>query len=159
MFATLDDIGGAVEMLVFGKALSENEAALVVDEVVLVKGRVDHKEAGKTCIVVQTVERFAPSAQEIEQAKARSDASARSAVTMSEAVHLRVDATHLDEGTIDDLKRAIADYPGSAEVVLELAGSSGTRRLRLGDGFRVANTPTLRAELEHALAAARLAVA
>ncbi len=50
-------------MLVFGDALSEHEEALAVDEVVLVKGRVDHKEAGKTCLVVQTVETFAPSAR------------------------------------------------------------------------------------------------
>src|SRR5207249_9533043 len=55
MFATLDDLSGAVEVLVFGGALSEHEAALAVDEVVLVKGRVDHKEAGKTCLIAQTV--------------------------------------------------------------------------------------------------------
>ncbi len=38
MFATLDDLAGSVEMLVFGKALAEHEAALAVDEVVLVQG-------------------------------------------------------------------------------------------------------------------------
>ena len=38
MFATLDDLEGSVEMLVFGKALAEHEAALAVDEVVLVQG-------------------------------------------------------------------------------------------------------------------------
>ncbi|HEY6781948.1 MAG TPA: DNA polymerase III subunit alpha, partial [Candidatus Dormibacteraeota bacterium] len=38
MFATLDDLAGSVEMLVFGKALAEFESALAVDEVVLVKG-------------------------------------------------------------------------------------------------------------------------
>ena len=73
MFATLDDLGGAVEMLVFGKALAEHEAALAVDEVVIVKGRVDHKEAGKTCLVVQTVEAFAPSPEEIERAQQRGE--------------------------------------------------------------------------------------
>ena len=62
MFATLDDLAGSVEMLVFGKALAEYESALAVDEVVFVKGRVDHKEAGKTCLIVQSVERFAPTA-------------------------------------------------------------------------------------------------
>jgi hypothetical protein len=80
---------------------------------------------------------------------------------MAEPVCLRIDATHLDDGTIEEIKRAIADFPGSAEVLLELGTSAGMRRLRLGDGFRVANTPSLRAELEHALACAstRLAVA
>ncbi|HEV3046732.1 MAG TPA: DNA polymerase III subunit alpha, partial [Solirubrobacteraceae bacterium] len=69
MFATLDDLEGSVEMLVFGKALAEHEAALVADEIVIVKGRVDHKEAGKTCLVVQSIERFAPTEDEIQRAR------------------------------------------------------------------------------------------
>ena len=68
MFATLDDLEGSVEMLVFGKALAEHEAVLAVDQVVLVRGRVDHKEAGKTCLVVQSAETFAPSEQEVADA-------------------------------------------------------------------------------------------
>jgi len=156
MFATLDDLAGSVEMLVFGKALAEYESALGVDEVVLVKGRVDHKEAGKTCLIVQSVERFAPTQQEIDEARAKSDASAQrrgKAVTaLSETVHLRVHASALVAGLIEDLKHAIEDFPGSAEVVLDIDTSAGTRRLRLGEAFRVQHTPTLRAELEHALA-------
>ena len=74
MFATLDDLEGSVEMLVFGKALAEHEAALAVDQVVLVRGRVDHKEAGKTCLVVQSAETFAPSEQELADAHAASAA-------------------------------------------------------------------------------------
>ena len=35
----------------------------------LIRGRVDHKEAGKSCIIVQDVERFDPSDAEIEKAK------------------------------------------------------------------------------------------
>jgi DNA polymerase-3 subunit alpha len=120
---------------------------------------VDHKEAGKTCLIVQSVERFAPTADELAQARARADAAARGAAAMAEPVCLQIDATCLDDATLDELKRAIADYPGSAEVVLELGTGSARRRLRLGAGFRVANTPALRAELEHALAAGRLAVA
>ena len=50
MFATLDDLEGAIEILVFGKALAEYEGALGVDEVVLVRGRVDHKDKGKTSL-------------------------------------------------------------------------------------------------------------
>ena len=60
MFATLDDLGGSVELLVFGSALAECEQALHVDQVVLVKGRVDHKEAGSTCLIVQTVDALRP---------------------------------------------------------------------------------------------------
>jgi DNA polymerase III subunit alpha len=159
MFATLDDLAGSVEMLVFGKALAEYESALAVDEVVLVKGRVDHKEAGKTCLIVQSVERFSPTQDEIEQARAKSEASAqrnRAAAAMAEPVHLRVHASVLCAGLIEDLRHAIEDFPGSAEVVLDVDTSAGTRRVKLGEAYRVAHTPTLRAELEHALEPAPL---
>jgi DNA polymerase-3 subunit alpha len=151
MFATLDDLAGSVEMLVFGKALAEHELALAVDEVVLVKGRVDHKEAGKTCLIVQSVEPFAPSEEEIEQARAKSEA----ATALAQPVRLRVQASALCAALIEDLKHAIESFPGPAEVVLELDTSAGTKRLRLGDAYRVQHTPTLRAELDNALAPLR----
>jgi DNA polymerase-3 subunit alpha len=151
MFATLDDLAGSVEMLVFGKALAEHESALAVDEVVLVKGRVDHKEAGKTCLIVQSVEPFAPSEEEIEQARAKSEA----ATALAQPVRLRVQASALCAGLIEDLKHAIESFPGPAEVLLELDTSVGTKRLRLGDAYRVQHTPTLRAELDNALAPLR----
>jgi hypothetical protein len=72
--------------------------------------------------------------------------------TPPEPVHLRVDAAALSRSAIDDLKQAIGDYPGPADVVLDIDTSSGTRRLRLGSEYRVAHSPTLLAELEHALA-------
>jgi DNA polymerase III subunit alpha len=158
MFATLDDLAGSVEMLVFGKALAEHdradaaEAPLSVDAVVLVKGRVDHKEAGKTCLVVQSVQLFAPSEQEIE--RARAEAAANTVAASAEPVHLRVDAAELTHAAIDDLKHAIGGYPGAAEVMLDIATSAGTRRLRLGMEYRVKPTPTLLAELELALSPA-----
>jgi DNA polymerase-3 subunit alpha len=155
MFATLDDLQGAVEMLVFGKALAEHETALAVDEVVLVKGRVDHKEAGKTCLVVQSLEAFSPSQEEIERARAQ----AETATVLAQPVHLRVAAASLADGAIDDLKQAIEDFPGTAAVVLDVATSAGTHRLRFGEAYRVQHTPTLRAELEHALTSGVVAAA
>jgi len=152
MFATLDDLEGAVELLVFGKALAEYEALLAVDEVVLVKGRVDHKEAGSTCLVVQTVEAFSPSQEEIDRARSDAEAAARTATTLAQPVHLRVSLDSLSSHTIDELKHAIEDFPGPAEVLIDIDTSSGTRRLRLGEAYRVQHTSTLRAELEHALA-------
>jgi DNA polymerase-3 subunit alpha len=152
MFATLDDLEGSVEILVFGKALAEHEAALAVDQVVLVRGRVDHKEAGKTCVVVQSVDRYAPTEQEIE--RANSDARALSVARTAAArpVRLQVDATRLPASAIEDVKDIIETNRGPAEVVLELFTSAGTRILRLGEAYRVQHTPGVRAELEAALA-------
>ena len=149
MFATLDDLEGAVEILVFGKALAEHEAALAVDQVVLVRGRVDHKEAGKTCVVVQSVDAFAPTEQEIERARtsAREDAVRRSEQA-SQPLRVCVDLTRLSHSAIEDFKQAAENNPGHFEVVLELVAGASRRWLRLGETYRVASTPTLHAELE-----------
>jgi DNA polymerase-3 subunit alpha len=141
-----------VELLVFGKALAEHEAALAVDQVVLVKGRVDHKEAGKTCLVVQSVETFAPTEEEIERARARAQTAAQTAKALAQPVRLCVSAAALSSSTIEELKQTIEDFPGAAEVLIDIDTSAGTRRVRLGKEYRVQHTPTLRAELEHALA-------
>ncbi|HEV3094029.1 MAG TPA: DNA polymerase III subunit alpha [Solirubrobacteraceae bacterium] len=154
MFATLDDLESSVEMLVFGKALAEHEAALAVDQVVLVRGRVDHKEAGKTCLVVQSVEAFNPSAQEMELAEEAARASRKAEAVASEPVRLRVDATRLPASAIEEVKDIIENHRGVAEVVLEMLTSAGTRILRLGDEYRVQHTPFVKAELEAALAPA-----
>jgi DNA polymerase-3 subunit alpha len=147
MFATLDDLEASVEIVVFGKVLAEYEGALGVDSVVLVRGRVDHKEAGKTSLIVQTAEPFAPSAAEVESAR---EAAAK---VPSGPVPLRVrlDATRLMAGVIDELKHVFGNYPGESDVVLDIQTSDGPRLLRLGPEFKVAHTPSLRAELEHIL--------
>ena len=155
MFATLDDLEGSVEILVFGKALAEYEGALGVDSVVLVRGRVDHKDADKTCLVVQTAEPFEPSPEEIEKAKVV--AATRKLGPLP--LHVRLDAAGLPASVIDDLKHLLANYPGESEVVLEVQMSGGDpRTLRLGPSYKVAPTPTLRAELEQVLGPAALAV-
>ncbi|MFI5003861.1 MAG: DNA polymerase III subunit alpha [Solirubrobacterales bacterium] len=167
MFATLDDLNGSVEMLVFGKALAEHEAVLAVDQVLLVRGRVDHKEAGKTCLVVQSAETFEPTAQELTRARAGSAPAqpARAAATNeaghpsgttagADPIHLRVDAARLPSSFIEDLKHLIESHPGPAELVLEMDTRSGLRRLLFGEAYRVAPTPTLHAELEQIIAPA-----
>jgi DNA polymerase III subunit alpha len=152
MFATLDDLEGSVEILVFGKALAEHEGALGVDQVVLVKGRVDHKEAGKTCVVAQSVEMFAPGEEEIERAAKEARAVSVARAAAAQPVHLQVDAARVPASAIEDVKDIIENHSGPAEVVLELITSAGTRILRLGEGYRVQHTPGVRAELEEALA-------
>ena len=60
MFATVDDLDGTVEVVVFEKAMAAAEGVLATDEIVLVRGRVDHKDANKVCIVVQDVDALRP---------------------------------------------------------------------------------------------------
>jgi len=145
MFATLDDLEGSVEILVFGDALEAYSGRLGVDEVVLVRGRVDHKEGGSTCLVVAEVERFDPDAAELSAASE----AARKA-SLPRLFCLQVDAARLPASVVDELKRVLESFPGASEFVLAMRTSTGERRLRFGPGYRVEPSPGLRAEL-HAL--------
>ncbi|HEX8101929.1 MAG TPA: DNA polymerase III subunit alpha, partial [Solirubrobacteraceae bacterium] len=134
MFATIDDLEGTVEVVVFEKALAGNEAAMALDEIVLIKGRVDHKEAGKVCVIVNEVSPFKPSEAEVAKAKA---IVAEKAALVPRALNLRLDAGRLPATAIDDLRELLQEYPGDCEVVLEMQTRTGPRRLRLGEGYRV----------------------
>ncbi len=65
MFATLDDLEGTVEMLVFNSAYAANAEKVDTDAVVIVRGRVDHKEAGEVKLIAQEVTPFEPTAEEV----------------------------------------------------------------------------------------------
>ena len=149
MFASIDDLEGSVEVRVFEKALASVETALAEDAVVLVKGKVDHMEAGKVCVIVHDVEKFEPSEREIEKAKARAAAAAAEA---ARPLCLRLDAGRLPASAIEELKRLFDQYPGESEVVLEMQTATGPRKLRLGPSFKVqARNAALFAELRHLL--------
>ncbi|HTY96594.1 MAG TPA: DNA polymerase III subunit alpha [Solirubrobacteraceae bacterium] len=152
MFATLDDLAGSVELLVFGNALADHEPALQADKVVLVKGRVDHKEAGSTCLIVQSVAPYEPDQQELDRARAKVRATAAADAAGARPLHLSVSADSLSMETLAELRQAIEESPGQAEVVLDIHTKSGaTRRVRLGSAFRVRHTLALREDLESAL--------
>ncbi|MEA2369652.1 MAG: polymerase subunit alpha [Solirubrobacteraceae bacterium] len=141
MFATLDDLEATIEVLVFGGSLEKLEVNLAVDAIVLVRGRVDHKEGG-TCVVGQSVDRFCPEPEEVERARA---AAVEDAVP--KPLRVQVDAQRLSDDALLDLRDLLSTSPGESEVVLELAD----RQLCLGPEFRVEPSPGLRAELEHLL--------
>jgi DNA polymerase III subunit alpha len=152
MFATLDDLDSAVEVLVFGKALAEHQDALAPDSIVLVRGRVDHRDREKTCIVAQTIERFEPTADELRTARELELKSSR----LPEALRLRLDATCLRANALAELKDLLSGFPGECDVVIELSTSVGPRRLRLGREYRVARSAGLHAELDALLGEAML---
>jgi DNA polymerase III subunit alpha len=150
MFATVDDLDGAVEIVVFEKALAAVEEVVKADEIVLVRGRVDHKEAGKVCIIVQDVERFDPSEKEIEKAKEQVARLAAEAVPND--LRRRVDATRLQPTVIEELRDLFDRYPGDAEFVLEMHTRNGIRYLRFGEAYKIAGrNGALSAELDRLL--------
>jgi DNA polymerase-3 subunit alpha len=140
MFATLDDLEGSVEMLVFNSAYADNADKITGDKVLIVRGRVDHKEAGETKLVVQEVEVFEPTHAEVEDAK-------REAAAVAAAPPKRLTFTvpsKLPDHFVHDLKDLVHHHRGEYELMLRV----GDRSLLLGPDFRVADTPSFRAEFE-----------
>jgi DNA polymerase-3 subunit alpha len=129
MFATLDDLEGQCEILVFNSAYASNESKLDVDKLVIVRGRVDHKEQGETKLVVQDVEAFEPTPEEIEEAREQA-ASAPPPVTRR--LTLTVDGT-VPASFLEELRELVSHHPGDHELELRV----GPRRLLLGEDFRV----------------------
>ena len=126
------------------------EKLLATDAIVLVRGRVDHKEAGKSCVIVQDAERFDPSEREIEKAK---EHVARIAATAAPAdMRVTVDAARLQPTVIGELRDLFARYPGDDEFVLVMHTSTGVRCLRFGDSYKIASRDAgLTAELRKLL--------
>ena len=156
MFATLDDLEGTVEIVVFEKALAAAEQVIAQDAIVLVRGRVDHKEAGKVCIIVSDVDKFEPSEAEIARAKAKL---AEQAAAKPTVFTRRVDAAALSANVIDELRDLFERYPGDTEFVLEMHTRTGLRRLKFGPNYKVAaRNAGLKVELDELLPPARQAV-
>jgi DNA polymerase III subunit alpha len=137
MFATLDDLEGQVEILVFNSAYASNADKLDVDAVVVVRGRVDHKEQGETKLVVQEVEIFEPTEEEIERAREEA-AVAGPARRIVLSVPGGVSETWLDE-----FKAVVRHNRGDHEVMLQV----GERSLMLGEDYRVAPSSAFRTEV------------
>ena len=148
MFATLDDVEGQVEMLVFKADESESAAVIEPDAIVIVRGRLDHKDRGETKLVVQEAERFEPDAAEIAAAPAiASTASGPFKVEVAEAAY--------SEALIEEIKAVLEHHKGPEEVRVALLGTDGrVTELKCGDSYRVRPSGHLRSELSHILSSA-----
>ena len=152
MFATLDDVEGQVEMLVFKADESENAQVIAPDAIVLVRGRLDHKDRGETKLVVQEAQRFEPDATEI----ARGNKNAPAA-TSSGPFTVEVDQGRLNDGLVDELKAVLEHHKGEADVHLVLRTSGGQKSYKLGNDYRVRPSSSLSAEIDHLLGQAAIA--
>ena len=145
MFATLDDLEGQVEMLVFNSAYEANADKVDLDKIVIVRGRVDHKEAGETKLVAQEVKVFEPTDEEIEPRRVRQ------AAAVVERLTLHV-SPGVPEGFLEELKEVVSHHRGDHELLLAV----GERRLVLGDDYRVSASSACRTELSGLHGAARV---
>jgi DNA polymerase III subunit alpha len=150
LFATLDDLEGQVEVFV-RDAAGDAAAAIQLDRVVTVRGRVDHKGRGEVSLVVAEAEPFEPGKDELARARAR--AKSRDPDRMV----LRISSARFGHELVEELKSVFGAFPGGCEVLLEMETREGIRRLRFGRDYRVTPSPALRAELDHLLGPQALA--
>jgi DNA polymerase III subunit alpha len=137
MFATLDDLEGQVELLVFNSAYAANEDKVDVDKIVIVRGRVDHKEEGETKLVAQEVEAFEPTAEEV---LAAADLAAAEPDVRRLTIQVSPD---VPDTFLEDLREVVSHHRGDHELCLTV----GERQLLLGPDWRVSADGACRAEL------------
>jgi DNA polymerase III subunit alpha len=147
MFATLDDVEGQVEMLVFKADQAESAAVIQPDAIVLVRGRLDHKDRGETKLVVQEAQRFEPDEAEIAGAAKKVTALPAGPLQVS----IEMAKLKRTPRLMDDLKSLFEDHEGDAHVHLVVQTSEGPRKLKTGEDYRVQISPHLRYELNQLL--------
>jgi DNA polymerase-3 subunit alpha len=138
VFATLDDPTGSAEVVVFNSTYAAARDLLEPDRILVVKGRVDHKQAGETKLVAIEVSAF-------------------EAVAVRREVRLRIDAREAPAGLIRELATLVSDFPGEAPVYVALETSLGERTLALGPEYRVKPDADFFAEVRALLGEAAIA--
>ena len=121
---TIEDLESAIEVMVFPKTMLECNHALAEDALVVIKGRLDHRE-DMAKLIAMTVARLEISLD-------------------GGGPPLRLQLpTHLDDSRVADLKGVLLNYPGDSDVFVHF----GRQVMRLPTTFRVNYGKELTAEL------------
>jgi DNA polymerase III subunit alpha len=136
VFMRLDDVSGSVETIVFNSVYGAARDLLEADRILVVKGRIDHKE-GETKVIAMEVAPFEATAERSE-------------------VRLKLDARKAPAGTIQELAALLREYPGEAAVVAAIETSGGPLTLAFGPDYRVRPEPDLFAEVKSLLGEAAI---
>jgi DNA polymerase-3 subunit alpha len=128
VFLRLDDVTGGIDCVVFNSTYQLSQELLTVDRILIVKGRVDHKE-GETKLIAMEVAPF-------------------EAVAEKREVRLKIDAMSARPGLIRELATLIRDFPGESPVYVDCMTSQGPRVYALGPQFKVKPAPDFYAEVK-----------
>ena len=107
----------------------------MADRIVIVKGRIDHKQQGETKLVAMEVSAF-------------------EAVLERREVRFAIDAREAPAGVIRELARLVREFPGESPVYLSLDTSEGPKTYALGPQYRVRPDADFLAEARELLGAA-----
>jgi DNA polymerase-3 subunit alpha len=138
VFAGLEDVTGSCEVVAFNSVYQQARDLLLQDRILIVKGRIDHKQAGETKLVALEVTAFEATPERTE-------------------VRLKVDARIAPAGVVRELATLVKDFPGEAPVYVDLLTSMGSKLLELGPNYRVKPVPDFFAEVKALLGEAAVA--
>jgi DNA polymerase-3 subunit alpha len=128
VFLRLDDLSGSAEAVVFNSVYAASRELCEADRVLVIKGRVDHKEGETKLIAIEVAafEAYAPPS----------------------SITLKIDARKARAGTLRELGDVVRGFPGDAKVVLALETSAGPKTLEFGPDYRVAPVADFYAEVK-----------
>ena len=118
VFLALDDPTGSVEAVVFNSTYAQSRELCTADRILVVKGRVDHKQAGETKLIAMELTPF-------------------EAVAERREIRFTLNAQEAPAGVIRELARLVREFPGDSPVFVSLETSQGPKTLALGPEYRV----------------------
>jgi DNA polymerase III subunit alpha len=132
--ATLEDLGGAIEVLFFPNSYQLYSTAIADDAIVIVKGKVDRRDDVPKLIAMDMT---------IPDITTSADGGA--------PFVLQLPVTRCVPPVVESLRDVLRTHPGTTEVHLRLRGNQKTTVVRLDDKLRVTASPALHADLKQLL--------
>ncbi len=129
---TLEDLEGAIDVLLFPSAYQLASPHLVEDAILTVKGRLSR---GKDQPELHGQEVSVPALDRVSEGP----------------VVISLPSTRCTAPVVAQLRDVLGTHPGMTEVQLRLLTRQATTVMRLGDGLRVTPGPALFADLKHLL--------
>ncbi|MDX6482569.1 MAG: polymerase subunit alpha, partial [Gaiellaceae bacterium] len=119
VFLRLDDVTGGAETVVFNSVYAAARELCVADRILIVKGRIDHKQEGETKLIAMEVSGF-------------------EAVSERREVRIKIDAAAAPSGVVRDLRDLVTRFPGEAPVIVAIQMADGAKKLlQFGPAYRV----------------------
>ncbi len=132
--ATLEDLGGAIEVLFFPTSYQLYATAIADDAIVIVKGKVDRREDVPKLIAMDMT---------IPDLSIAADGTAPFVLNLA--------VTRCVPPVVEQIRDVLRTHPGTTEVHLRLRGNQKTTVVRLDDKLRVTASPALHADLKQLL--------
>jgi DNA polymerase-3 subunit alpha len=126
---TLEDLGGAVEVLFFPASYAQVGMQIAEDAIVVVTGRIDAREDTIRMIGADLT------LPDLNQGP-------------HGPIRLQIAPARCTPPVVERLRDVLAAHPGTTEVHLELVNGERRHRLKLADGLRVTASPALMGDLK-----------